>query len=316
VTTANISVIVPTYNEEGSLREFYRRTASVLTKLDCRYEIIFVNDGSSDDSRVILESLSLGDQSVRVIHLTRNFGHQAALGAGFHMAVGDAVIVIDADLQDPPELISQLVEEWRQGAKVVDAVRLERRGESFIKKKAAHLFYRLLNKVSDVQLTLDAGDFRLYDRVAVDLINALPERIRFYRGLVAWTGLERTQVHYERDPRYAGSTKYPLKKQLRLALEALTSFSLFPLRLVSVVGMFTSLLALCSIPVVTILRLLGVAGLGGQTTLLLSGLLFFGLQGLFIGILGHYIARINVEAIGRPPFVIEGASKQASRDNG
>jgi polyisoprenyl-phosphate glycosyltransferase len=300
----DVSVIAPVFNEVDAIDAFYSRTSLVLQKLGLSYELIFVNDGSTDGSQMILNALVRKDSAVQAISFTRNFGHQAALTAGFHAARGRVVVVIDTDLQDPPELIPEMLDQWQQGSMIVDAVRTERQGETVLKKKLAHWFYRLFNKISDIDITLDAGDFRLYDRTVVDVINALPERVRFYRGLAAWTGFSRTKVFFEREARKGGKTKYPLRKQLSFGIEAVTSFSSFPLRAVSLVGFATCMVTIVAIPVVLILRLIGFTGLGGQTTLLMASLLFFGLLSLFVGVVGHYVARINSEALSRPLYVM------------
>jgi dolichol-phosphate mannosyltransferase len=252
------------------------------------------------------------DQRVRVIALSRNFGHQIAVSAGLDEARGEAVVVIDSDLQDPPELIPELVEKWRDGYEVVHAVRTARHGETRFKRWTASAFYRLIRSWTDLNIQLDAGDFRLMGRQAVDALRSMPEQFRFVRGMTAWVGFEQTGVPYERDSRYAGDSKYPLRRMVRLAMTAITSFSFVPLQLASVFGFIVSGLAAIAVPIVVALRLLGAEGLGGQTTVLLAVLFFGGVQLLFLGVLGEYLGRISVEVKRRPLYFVDRSERMAA----
>ena len=299
-----LSIVVPVFNEAGCLAEFARRTFAMLSTLAMDAEILFVDDGSSDQSLMMLEQLTAQDSRVRVLSFSRNFGHQIAVTAGLHHARGDAVVIIDSDLQDPPEVIPQLVESWRSGGQVVAAVRTERRGESRFKQATATWFYRLIRRWSKLDIELNAGDFRLLDRKAVDAINAMPESFRFVRGMTAWVGFDQRSVTYVRDPRFAGETKYPLKKMVTLASTAITSFSFVPLQLAALFGLIVSSLSILAVPVVIGLRIGGVKGLGGQTTVLIAVLFFGGVQLSFLGLIGEYVGRMSIEIKRRPLYVI------------
>jgi glycosyltransferase involved in cell wall biosynthesis len=302
---AVLSVVVPVFNEEKCLAKFHGRLLKVLNGLGLAAEVLYVDDGSSDDSSMLLDQMLQNDNRVKVIHLSRNFGHQIAVSAGLDASTGDAVVVIDADLQDPPELIPSLLEVWRSGVDVVHAVRTERKGESAFKRISAHVFYRLIRRLTEFSIQVDTGDFRLIDREVVDVINSMPERYRFIRGMVSWAGYRQDSVTYVRDERFAGETKYPLRKMLRLALDAVTGFSYIPLQLASLFGFIISTLAAIAIPAVILLRWAGVPGIGGQTTVLIAILLFSGIQLLFLGILGEYLGRTYIEMKRRPLYVIK-----------
>jgi dolichol-phosphate mannosyltransferase len=276
--------------------------------------VLFVDDGSSDGSHDVLAGFRRDDPRVRVISLSRNFGHQIAVSAGLDEARGEAVVVIDSDLQDPPELIPALVDKWREGYEVVHAVRTARRGETRFKRWTASAFYRLIRSWTDLNIQLDAGDFRLMGRQAVDALRSMPEQFRFVRGMTAWVGFEQTGVPYERDSRYAGDSKYPLRRMVRLAMTAITSFSFVPLQLASVFGFIVSGLAAIAVPIVVALRLLGAEGLGGQTTVLLAVLFFGGVQLLFLGVLGEYLGRISVEVKRRPLYFVDRAEHRPLRE--
>ena len=300
-----LTVVVPVFNEQESLPEFHRRLSAVLDELPFASEILLVDDGSRDGSRALLAGMQAGDARVRVISLSRNFGHQIAVSAGLDEARGEAVVVIDSDLQDPPELIPALVDKWREGYEIVHAVRTARRGETRFKRWTASAFYRLIRSWTDLNIQLDAGDFRLMGRQAVDALRSMPEQFRFVRGMTAWVGFDQTGVPYERDSRYAGDSKYPLRRMVRLAVTAITSFSFVPLQLASVFGFIVSGLAAIAVPIVVALRLLGAEGLGGQTTVLLAVLFFGGVQLLFLGVLGEYLGRISVEVKRRPLYFVD-----------
>ena len=310
-----LSVVVPLRDEEGTVGELYRRVDAAL--VDVPYELILVDDASTDRTPALLDSLADGDARVRVLHLARGFGHQAALTAGLEHARGDAVAMLDGDLQDPPELLTTMLAHWRSGSDVVSAVRTERAGESRMKLATAHWFYRLFAKLSDLDLTQDAGDYRLLDRRALDALLSMRERNRFLRGMSAWVGYTQTAVPYEREARQAGETKYTLRKMLRFSLDAITSFSWRPLQLATVLGFLLSLVALLTIPVVIGLRIAGET-IPGFATVLCIVLLLGGIQLITIGIIGEYVGRIYDEVKGRPLYLVSssrnlgpGAGRQA-----
>ena len=300
-----LSVCAPVYNEEELVEEFYSRTSAALEELarGCDYELIIVNDGSVDRTPQILDALAEGDPHLRVVHLSRNFGHQAALTAGLEHARGDAVVMLDADLQDPPELISKMVERWREGSDIVYMVREEREGESYFKLATARWFYRLFRALAQVQLTDNSGDFRLLDRRALDALLSMGERSRFLRGMTVWVGFTQSAIGYKRDPRYAGETKYPLRKMVRFSLDAIASFSHKPLQLSMYLGFLISSVALLAIPVVVILHFLG-SYLPGFGTLTIAVLLLGGIQLIAIGVIGEYVGRIYDEVKRRPLYIV------------
>jgi len=300
-----ISVVAPVYNEEPIIDELYRRLAAVLDSTGEPWELVMVNDGSYDGSAEKMRALVERDPRVRVVNFARNFGHQNAVTAGLDHARGDAVVVIDADLQDPPEVILQLLEKWREGYQVVYAVRSERLGESWFKKFTAKLFYRLIYRITDVDIPVDTGDFRLMDRQVVDALNSMREHNRFIRGLTSWIGFRQTGVYYVRQERFAGQTKYPLRKMVRFALDAITGFSYFPLQVAIYASLILALIAILAIPVVAVLRLTGSnIQFEGQATTLVVLLLVSSFQLFFFFIMGQYIARIYDEVRQRPLYVV------------
>jgi glycosyltransferase involved in cell wall biosynthesis len=300
---ALISVVAPVFNEVETLPEFHRRVTAALAGE--RYELLLVNDGSSDGSAQMIERLAATDRALKPVHLSRNFGHQAAVSAGIDGARGDAVITIDADLQDPPEVIVELLARWREGADVVHAVRHVRRGEPRVRLLEIHFFYRLFNRVSGLDdFPGNTGDFRLIARPAVEALKQLPERNRFVRGLVAWVGFRQVSVVYERSARYAGTSKYPLTKLLRLAFDAIISFSSLPLRMAAALGLVFSAIAFLAIPVVAILRLAGLYHVSGIASIHILVLLIGGIQLVFLGVLGEYLARDYDEAKRRPVYIV------------
>jgi polyisoprenyl-phosphate glycosyltransferase len=299
-----LSLVVPVFNEEDCLPEFHRRAATVLSAISARSEIVYVDDGSGDGSPAILRRLAAEDPSTRVLTFSRNFGHQVAISAGLDHAEGEAVVVIDSDLQDPPEVIPELVERWRQGADVVHAVRSEREGETRFKRWTAGLFYRVIRRWTDLEIEPDAGDFRLYGRRTVEVLRTMRERNRFIRGMTAWVGFDQARVLYVRRPRFAGGSKYPVRKMLALAGNAITGFSMVPLQLASILGFLVSVLAVLTIPIVIVLRVVGVEGLGGQTTVLLAVLFFGGVQLMFLGVIGEYLGRMALDVKLRPLYVL------------
>lgn len=299
------SIVAPIYNEEGNIQNLYDRISKVMDSTGETWELVTVNDGSRDKSFELLEALAHQDARIKVINFARNFGHQLAVTAGLHHTSGDAVVVIDADLQDPPELIMDMIERWKAGYHVVYAVRQERKGESWFKLVTAKLFYRLIYRITDVDIPLDTGDFRLMDRKVVDALNSMPEHNRFIRGLTSWIGFKQTGVTYVREAREWGETKYPLKKMVRFAMDAVTGFSYFPLQVMVYVAFVLGVLAVLAIPIIAILRLiLGFQFLGGQVTNIVLLLAVGSFQLFFLFIMGQYVARIYDETRGRPLYIV------------
>ncbi|MEJ5240799.1 MAG: glycosyltransferase family 2 protein [Anaerolineales bacterium] len=305
------SIVVPIYNEVENLPELYRRVREVMETLGEPWELVLVDDGSVDGSTEHIRRLAQSDPRVRPVIFARNFGHQIAVTAGLDYARGQAVIIMDADLQDPPEVIPRLIERWREGYEVVYAVRAEREGETWFKKVTAAFFYRLIYRIADVKIPLDTGDFRLLDRKVVDVLRHMRERHRFLRGMAAWVGFRQIGVEYRRAARFAGETKYPFRKMLRLALNAITGFSYFPLQLATFFGFFCAGLAIFSIPIVVILRMTGWQAFQGQATTLIAVLFLGGVQLISLGILGEYIGRIYDEVKGRPLYVVREAPENS-----
>lgn len=302
--TVEISIIAPIYNEFENIPELYRRVKAVMDSQDLTWELVLVDDGSTDGSTERLRELARQDRRVRPVIFARNFGHQVAVTAGLDYARGAAVVIIDADLQDPPEVIPALIAKWREGYEVVYAVRAEREGETWFKRTTAALFYRLIYRITDVKIPLDTGDFRLLDRKVVDVLGRMRERHRFLRGMAAWVGFRQVGVPYKRAARFAGVTKYPFKKMLRLALNAITSFSYFPLQMATYAGFISAGIAIVAIPVVIALRLAGSQFFGGQATTLIAVLFLGGVQLISLGVLGEYLGRLYDEAKGRPLYIV------------
>lgn len=299
-----ISVVVPVYNEEQVVFESYKRLKRVLDGLDESYELIFVNDGSRDATPVIIQCICDTDPTVRFIDFARNFGHQTAITAGMEYAAGEAVVVIDADLQDPPEVIPAMIAKWREGYDVVYGRRAERVGETFFKRFTSAAFYRVLQNLTDVDIPVDTGDFRLIDRKVCDALKRVKERNRYVRGIISWLGFRQTGVEFVRDRRFAGETKYPLKKMLRFAFDAITSFSYKPLKLSSYVGVTVSLGSFAYLLVVLYLKLFTTTTVTGWASSMAVALFFNGIVLLMLGIIGEYIGRIYDEAKGRPLYVV------------
>ncbi|QTH40238.1 glycosyltransferase family 2 protein [Cohnella sp. LGH] len=299
-----LSVVVPMYNEEEVIEVTYGRLRSVLDKLGETYEIVFVNDGSRDRTADIVRSLCAEDRRVKLVEFSRNFGHQIAVTAGMDHASGRTVVLIDADLQDPPELIADMVAKWREGYDVVYGRRIERKGESLFKKMTAAAFYRLLRSMTSVNIPVDTGDFRLMDRKVCDALTSMRERSRFIRGMVSWAGFKQTSVDYVRDERFAGETKYPLKKMIRLSLDAMTSFSTKPLKIASVLGFVLSAVGFVYLFVVLYQRLFTDTTQQGWTSMIAISLLFHGITLMLLGVLGEYIGRTYEEAKGRPLYLV------------
>lgn len=302
--SALLSVIVPCYNEELVIRETHRQLTETLVKAqEIRLEIIYVDDGSQDATLSLLKDIQSSDPRVRVVSFSRNFGHQIAVTAGLEHASGDAVVLIDADLQDPPEVILEMLSRWRLGVDVAYGVRQEREGESAFKLWTAKAFYRTINGLSDVAIPLDTGDFRLIDRRVVDALLQMPERDRFVRGMVAWAGFVQEPVYYRRAARFAGETKYPLKKMLRFATDGILSFSIVPLRIAIYSGFIVSGLALLGILYAIYLRLFSDIWVPGWTLLFIAVLLLGGIQLISLGVIGEYIGRIYGESKRRPLYL-------------
>jgi polyisoprenyl-phosphate glycosyltransferase len=304
MTKPTFTIIAPIYNELENIPELYPRMREVMDRTGEPWELILVDDGSTDGSTALIRKLAENDARVRPVIFARNFGHQIAVTAGVDFARGDAVIIIDADLQDPPEVILQLIDKWREGYEVVYAVREERQGESWFKKTTASLFYRMIYRITDVDIPMDAGDFRLMDRKVVEVLKHMREKHRFLRGMSAWVGFKQVGVSYKRQPRFAGETKYPLKKMIKLALNAVTSFSYFPLQLATYMGFIAAGLSVLAIPVIIVLRLTTGTALFGQATTLIIVLFLGGLQLISLGVIGEYIGRIYDEAKGRPLYIV------------
>jgi glycosyltransferase involved in cell wall biosynthesis len=313
--TPDISVIAPIYNEIENLPELYRRIKESMESIDANWELLLVDDGSVDGSTDTIRHLAKNDDRVKPVIFARNFGHQIAVTAGLDYSAGKAVVIMDADLQDPPEVIPLLVEKWKEGYEVVYAVRSEREGENFIKLFTASLFYRLIYRITDVKIPLDTGDFRLLDRKVVDVLNNMRERHRFLRGMSVWVGFKQTGVEYRRSARFAGETKFPFRKMFKFASDAITSFSYFPLQLATYLGFIIAGASILAIPVVIILRQSGLQAFLGQATTLIAVLFLGGVQLISLGILGEYIGRLYDEAKGRPLYIVREAPSQADDED-
>lgn len=299
------SVVVPLYNEQEVIGESYKRLTGVMESLNISYEIVFVNDGSRDATPELARAICASDKRVKLLDFARNFGHQTAITAGMDYTSGDCVVVIDADLQDPPEVIPEMIEKWREGYEVVYGQRSSRAGETFFKKFTAKTFYRTLNNMTDVDIPVDTGDFRLIDRKVCDALKQVREKNRYVRGIVSWLGFKSCPVYFNRDKRFAGETKYPLKKMLKLASDGIMSFSYKPLKMISWLGGIISGASLIYLIVALILGLCGVLSKTAFMFVILAISTFFtGLAILCLGIVGAYIGRIYEEAKDRPLYVI------------
>lgn len=302
-----VSVVIPMYYEEAVAEECYSRVEKVLKSIkNYQYEIIFVNDGSKDKTLEILENIAKKDSNVKILSFSRNFGHQAAVTAGIKYVTGDAVVIIDADLQDPPELIPEMLKLWEQGNEVIYGKRKTRKGESKFKLLTAKMFYKTLNALSDVEIPKDTGDFRLVDRKVIDVVNSMPEHNKFLRGLFSWVGFKQTAYEYERKERFAGKTKYPLKKMLKLAGDGIISFSTKPLKLVGGLGIISIILSLAILIYSLISYIFELNSLTpGWTSIMVAITLFSGVQLLSIWVISEYIARIYDETKNRPQYIID-----------
>lgn len=301
-----LDIVVPCFNEEAVIGQTHRRLSEVARGIaGVRPTLIYVDDGSRDGTLAALRTIAAGDPHVRIVALARNFGHQYALTAGLEASTGDAVAVIDGDLQDPPEVIGQMVARWRDGADVVYGVRATRKGESAFKRGTAHLFYRFLQTLGNADIPADVGDFRLLDRQVVDALRALPERDRFLRGLVVWVGFRQVGVSYERQPRAAGHTKFPFRRMMSFALDGIFSFSTVPLRLVSYFGFFVSVLSMIGVVYAFYIKLFTVGVVPGWAAQWIGTLFLGGVQLLSLGIIGEYVGRIYGEVKSRPLYVVK-----------
>lgn len=299
-----LSIVVPVYNEQEVIDETFKRLAEVFKDYFMDVEYIFINDGSRDDTYFKLSEISRKNSGVRIINFARNFGHQIAITAGMDYAKGDAVVIIDADLQDPPEVILRMVEKWQEGFEVVYGKRLHREGETFFKKFTAKMFYRFLDSMTDVKLPVDVGDFRLIDRKVCDAMKCLPERSRYVRGLVSWVGFKQTSVEYRREKRFAGETKYPLKKMIKLAGDGIFSFSYKPLKLATFAGMLVSALSFIYLIIVLIQKFVKNDVASGWASSMAVSLFFNGIMLIVIGIMGEYVGRIYEEVKARPLYIV------------
>ena len=297
------TIIAPIYNEIDNISLLYTRISEVMAQTGEPWEFVMVDDGSSDGSTEAILELKAQDEKIKPVIFARNFGHQIAVTAGLDYSKGEAVIIIDADLQDPPEVILDLIQKWKEGFEVVYAVRSKRVGETWFKLFTASAFYRLIQRITDVNIPMDTGDFRLLDRKVVQVLNGMREKHRFLRGMSVWVGFKQTGVEYERAERFAGETKYPLKKMIRFASDAITGFSYFPLQLAMYLGFISTGISIISILVVIVLRLAGSQAFFGQATTLIAVLFLGGVQLISIGLLGEYIGRLYDEAKGRPLYI-------------
>lgn len=297
------TIITPIYNEIENIPLLYTRVSEVMAQTGEPWEFVMVDDGSSDGSTEAILELKAQDEKIKPVIFARNFGHQIAVTAGLDYSRGDAVIIIDADLQDPPEVILDLIQKWKKGFEVVYAVRSKRVGETWFKLFTASAFYRLIQRITDVNIPMNTGDFRLLDRKVVQVLNGMREKHRFLRGMSVWVGFKQTGVEYERAERFAGETKYPLKKMIRFASDAITGFSYFPLQLALYLGFIAVGISIISIPVVIAIRLAGSQVFIGQATILIAVLFLGGVQLISLGLLGEYIGRLYDEAKGRPLYI-------------
>ena len=301
-----ISIVIPCYNEQDVIEETFARLRQLCNNLtDYDFEVICVDDGSRDKTYNLLCAAALANPQLRIVKFSRNFGHQIAVTAGIDAAGGDAVVLIDADLQDPPEIVSQMIAKWEEGFDVIYGVRTSRAGESAFKRASARGFYRFLNTLSEVPIPLDTGDFRLMSRPVVDVLKSMPERHRFVRGMVAWIGFKQTALPYERAERFAGESKYPLRKMVRFAMDGILSFSIKPLRLAVGLGLASAAVAMVGIAYALALRIFSSVWVEGWTALMIAVLFMGGVQLLSLGIIGEYIGRIYSEVKRRPLYIVD-----------
>jgi len=305
-----ISVVIPVFDEEDNLPHLYQRLTKVLGEVEPEYEIIFIDDGSRDNSGKILEALAENDSKVIDVQLSRNFGHQIAISAGLDFARGDGVIIMDADLQDPPEVLPEFIEKWREGHDIVYAIRANRK-EGWLKRKAYSFFYRILQRIANIQIPLDAGDFCIMDRKAVVILTNMPERNRFIRGIRSWIGLDQVGLAYDRDSRYAGQPKFTFSRLMYLALDGLVSFSFLPLRAISILGFIISIISILLAIGYTIQKLTRGLNPPGFATTIVAIFFLAGIQLITLGVIGEYVGRIFEEVKRRPLYVIKKVYKSA-----
>ncbi|MEX0966418.1 MAG: glycosyltransferase family 2 protein [Bacteroidia bacterium] len=301
----DLSLIIPVFNEEGNIPELYKRLRSVTDALKVKHELIFVNDGSRDNSLALILELAASDKNVKYIHFSRNFGHQIAVTAGLDRARGEAVAIIDADLQDPPELIIDMYKKMQEGFEVVYARRKKREKENMLKLLTAKLFYRILARITSIEIPVDTGDFRIIHRKVVEILRRMPEHHKFLRGQISWVGFRQTSIEFERAPRQAGETGYTYRKMIRFALDGITGFSNFPLRFASVAGFVVSFIAFLLMLYALYGRLVTKDYEPGWASLIVSVLFIGGIQLLSIGIIGEYISRMNENLRNRPLYIIQ-----------
>ncbi|MQL52698.1 glycosyltransferase [Desulfofundulus thermobenzoicus] len=307
------SIIIPVFNEEAVIHETYRRLTQVMQSIGEPYELLFVNDGSEDRTAEIIKGFAEKDDCVSLLDFSRNFGHQIAITAGMDYACGDAIVIIDADLQDPPELIPLMIEKWQKGYEVVYAKRLKRKGETLFKKLTASLFYRTLRVLTEVNIPLDTGDFRLIDRKVCEAMRGIREKNRYVRGLVSWVGFRQAAVEYVREERLAGETKYPLKKMLRFAMDGITSFSNKPLKLATYLGFVISFASFVYLVISLGQRLFTASTVAGWASVIASLLLLNGVILIILGILGEYVGRIYDETKNRPLYILRNKQEVENR---
>lgn len=311
----HLSIVVPCFNEEACINETVTRLQRTLNGFAGSYELIFVNDGSSDRTEILLDQLALQFKEIKVIHFARNFGHQLAVTAGFDAASGDAAVLIDADLQDPPEVIVAMVAKWEEGFDVVYGRRQRRNGESRFKVLSASLFYRMLNRLSEIKIPNDTGDFRLIDRCVLDVLKLMTEHDRYVRGMISWIGFKQTAVDYHRDARFDGETKYSLRKMVAFAIDGILSFSVMPLRYATAIGALTIFLAFGGAITASLVRIFTDQWVRGWTLMFCSVLLLGGMQLFFLGVLGEYVGRIYRQTKQRPLYIVRERQGFATKDH-
>ena len=302
---AKYSLVIPVYNEEVVIVETHKRLVKVIASIGEDFELIFINDGSTDSTGALIKEICKKNNNVKLLEFSRNFGHQTAISAGIDFAKGEATIIIDADLQDPPEVIPEMIKKWKEGFEVVHGKRIKRKGESLFKKLTAFLFYRLLKNLTSFDIAVDSGDFRLIDKKVCATIKNMHEKSRYMRGLFSWVGYSQTFVEYVREERFAGETKYPLKKMLQFALDAITSFSYRPLRIASYIGFLLSCVSFLYLLIVIYQRLFTNTTITGWTSVIVVNLFFFGIVLIILGIIGEYIGRIYEETKNRPLYILK-----------
>lgn len=307
-TNPKYSIVIPIYNEEESIKELYRRLCQILNSLEAESELIFINDGSHDSSLAILQNLQQQDSRIKIIDFSRNFGHQLAITAGLDYVSGQACVIMDADLQDPPEVIPELIKAWQNGYEVVYAVRNQREGETWFKKAAAAAFYKILKKLTETDIPLNTGDFRLLDKKVVDAFHNVRERHRFVRGIISWLGFRQTSVYYNREARFAGETKYPFWKMFKFALDGITSFSHRPLQLATWLGFLFSITSFLYAIWAISIKLFTNQTVPGWTSLIVTILFLGGIQLLTLGIIGEYVGRMFDDVKQRPLYVVRSAT--------